>query len=690
MLETSLHKVGAQHLEREACLYVRQSSLRQVERNTESARRQYELRCSAVRLGWTEDRIRVIDGDQGKSGASSENRSGFRDLMARIAAGEVGLVLSLEVSRLARNNADWHQLLRVAAITDTLILDETGVHDPADGNDMLLLGFKGAISEFELQGIKARLVGGQRSKARRGELKLGLPIGLAYDAAGAVVLDSNPAIAGALRAVFDTFRRKGSASATVQWLRQEGITLPSRPPHGPNRGQVRWRLPSCGQVCQILRNPRYAGAFVYGRTASQRQTDGTVVIRSVPSDRWQVCLPEAHPGYIGWEEYRRNQDTLARNRAGFATGPARSVAPRDGEALLQSRVLCGICGRRMKVRYARARPARNEPARYYYRCDAEALSCLEPTCQSVRGDIPDAALSRFAVKAVNRESIDFALAVRDQVVEEFAAADAQRARRIEGLRYEADLARRRLFEVDPANRLVAAALEADWNDRLRALQDAHREREERAATREEEISADRMRRVRELAQDFVRVWDAPGTANSDRKRLIGLLVEDVTLTRDGYESQADVRLRGGKVVTLGPLPMPRPHRIASPIAPETVAAADELLDQCNDSETAGELNRAGHASGDGKPWTARRVQWLRQRGQLASHAKRRRQELARQGYMTAKELGRQLCLAPKTVRRHAAEGRLLREMIHSGGRAFTMYKQDYGSGADPDLVEGAS
>lgn len=690
MLETSLHKVGTQHLEREACLYVRQSSLRQVERNTESARRQYELRCSAVRLGWAEDRIRVIDGDQGKSGASSENRSGFRDLMARIAAGEVGLVLSLEVSRLARNNADWHQLLRVAAITDTLILDETGVHDPADGNDMLLLGFKGAISEFELQGIKARLVGGQRSKARRGELKLGLPIGLVYDPAGAVALDSNPAIVGALRAVFDTFRRKGSASATVQWLRQEGIMLPSRSPHGPNRGEIRWRLPNCGQVCQVLRNPRYAGAFVYGRTASQRQTNGTVLIRRVPSDRWQVCLPEAHPGFIDWEEYCRNQDTLTRNRAGFAKGPARSVAARDGEALLQSRVLCGICGRRMKVRYARARLARNEPARYYYRCDAEAVSCQESTCQSVRGDIPDAALACFAVEALNRESIDLALAVREQVVAEFTAADAQRARRIEGLRYEADLARRRLFEVDPANRLVAAALEADWNDRLRALQDACREREERAATREEEISADRTRRIRELSRDFARVWDAPGTENSDRKRLIGLLIEDVTLTRDGYELQMDVRLRGGKVVALGPLPLPRPHRIASPIAPETVAVADELLDGHNDSETAGELNRAGHASGDGKPWTARRVQWLRQRCQLPSHAQRRRQQLARQGYMTAKELACQLRLAPKTVRRHAAEGRLLREIIHSGGRTFTMYKQRGGRGPDPALMAGAS
>ena len=690
MLENSRHKVQPRHLEREACLYVRQSSLRQVQRNTESARRQYGLSRNAVALGWDGELIRVIDDDQGKSGASSGNRSGFRDLMARVAAGEIGLVLSLEASRLARNNADWHQLLRVAAITDTLLLDETGVYDPADGNDMLLLGFKGAVSEFELQSIKARLVGGQRSKARRGELKLALPIGLVYDAAGAVAVDPNPAIAGALRAVFDTFRRKGSASAAVQWLRGEGIVLPSRPPHGPRRGEIRWRPARCGQVCQILNNPRYAGAFVYGRTASQRQADGTVRIVRVPSDQWQVCLPDAHPGYIGWEEYLRNQDTLARNRAGFATGPARTIAPRDGQALLQSRVLCGICGRRMKVRYARARPARNEPARYYYRCDAEASHSGQQTCQSVRGDIPDEALSRFAVEALNRENIDLALAVREQVLAEFAAADAQRARRIEGLRYEADLARRRLFEVDPANRLVAAALEADWNARLQALQAACREREERATAREEEISVERLRRIRELSRDFARVWNAPATGNSDRKRLLGLLVEDVTLTRDGYELQADVRLRGGKVVALAPLPLPRPHRIASPIAPETVAAADALLDRCNDSETAEQLNRAGHASGDGKPWTARRVQWLRQRSQLASHLQRRRRQLACQGYMTARALARRLGVAPKTVRRHGAEGRLLRELIHSGGRTFAMYKQDRGGSPDPDPMTGAS
>ena len=505
---------------------------------------------------------------------------------------------------------------------------------------------------------------------------------MVYDASGAVALDTNPAVAGALRAVFGTFRRKGSASATVQWLRREGIVLPSRPPHGPNRGQIRWRPPNRGQVCQILKNPRYAGAFVYGRTASQRQADGNVTTHVVPPDHWQVCLPDAHPGYITWEEYGRNQATLMSNRAAFAPCAVRAAAPRDGEALLQSQVLCGLCGHRMKVRYAQARPARNEPARHYYRCEAEAIRSGQKICQSVRGDIPDGALARFAVESMNRDSIDLALAVRDQVEAEFAAADAQRARRVEGLRYEADLARRRLFEVDPANRLVAAALEADWNERLRVLEDACREREERTAASAEELSADRLRRIEELALDFERVWNAPGTANGDRKRLLRLLVEDVVLTRDGYELQADIRLRGGKVITLGPLPLPRPHRIASPIAPETVAAAHELLDRCNDSETARELNRAGHASGDGEPWTIRRVQSLRQRSRLSSHAQRRRQQLGQQGYMTAKDLGQQLAITPKTVRRHAAEGRLLREVILSGGRTFTMYKQD--SGPDPD------
>ena len=261
MLEAETRKIAPHHLEREACLYVRQSSLRQVVQNTESTRRQYGLSQRATALGWPAERIRVIDEDQGKSGAYSGNRSGFRDLMGSIAAGEVGIVLGLEVSRLARDNADWHQLLRIAGISNTLILDETGIYDPNDGNDKLLLGVKGTLSEFELQGIKARLVGGQRSAAARGALKMRLPVGLAYNDKDEVVFDADRSVIDAIRLVFDSFRRMRSAMAVVKWMHRENIKLPSRPRSGPAHGELRWALPRVPQVTRILRNPRYAGAY---------------------------------------------------------------------------------------------------------------------------------------------------------------------------------------------------------------------------------------------------------------------------------------------------------------------------------------------------------------------------------------------------------------------------------------------
>ena len=556
--EVITRKVEAHHLAREACLYVRQSSLRQVVENTESARRQYGLRHRAMALGWPAESVRVIDEDQGKSAASSANRSGFRDLMARIAAGEVGIVLGLEVSRLARNNADWHQLLRIAGIARTLILDENGVYDPNDSNDRLLLGFKGTMSEFELQGIRARLVGGQKSAAARGVLKMALPIGLAYDDNDEVVLDPDLSIADAIGGVFDRFRRLGSAMAVVKWMHRENIVLPSRPRRGPNRGQLRWALPSFSQVRQILRNPRYAGAYVYGRTRSEPQADGKVRHRSVPREEWQVLIRNAHAGFIDWDEYLRNQATLAANAAAFLPAPSRVAAPRKGAALLQSRVICGHCGRRMGPLYTTARSTRNEPARYFYVCKHQLVRYGRKVCQTIRADLVDAAISRFVVDAMNRENIDLAIAIQEQVRVEFAEADRQRAHRIEAIRYEADLARRRFFAVDPANRLVAATLEADWNGRLRELEDACGEREARAAARDAELSGLQRERIRALTRDFEQVWTASQTTNTDRKRLLGLLIEDATLSRDGYEVKVELRVRGGRALTLDTVHLPRP------------------------------------------------------------------------------------------------------------------------------------
>ena len=683
--EAATRKIEAHHLAREACLYVRQSSLRQVRENTESARRQYGLRRRAMALGWPAESVRVIDEDQGKSAASSANRSGFRDLMARIAAGEVGIVLGLEVSRLARDNADWHQLLRIAGIARTLILDENGVYDPNDGNDRLLLGFKGTMSEFELQGIRARLVGGQKSAAARGVLKMALPIGLAYDDSDEVVLDPDQSVADAIRGVFDRFRRMGSAMAVVKWMHRENIVLPSRPRRGPNRGRVRWALPSFSQVRLILRNPRYAGAFVYGRTRGEPRADGTVRYRSVPREEWEVLIRNAHAGFIDWDEYLRNQAALAANAAAFLPAPSRVAAPRKGAALLQSRAICGHCGRRMGPLYTSARSARNQPARYFYVCRHQLVRYGRKVCQTVRADLVDAAISRFVVEAMNRENIDLAILVQEQVRTEFAEADRQRAHRIEAIRYEADLARRRFFEVDPANRLVAATLEADWNGRLRELDEACREREGRAVARHAELSNVQVERIRDLTRDFERVWTASATTNTDRKRLLGLLIEDATLSRDSYEVKVEIRMRGGRALTLDTVHLPRPMAQVRKTPPDTLAALARLLETHTDEAAARELNRAGHRNWKGESYTAKRVRYTRHRYGLPSFLERERTRLRAKGFASAPELAVRTGVTPGTVRtigRAPHDDRIERAVIPTDGRRYCMYRVP-GSSSNP-------
>ena len=693
MPEAEARKIAPHHLEREACLYVRQSSLRQVMENTESTRRQYGLSQRATALGWPAERVRVIDEDQGKSGAYSGNRTGFRDLMGSIAAGEVGIVLGLEVSRLARDNADWHQLLRIAGITNTLILDETGIYDPNDGNDKLLLGVKGTLSEFELQGIRARLVGGQRSAAARGALKMRLPVGLAYNDKDEVVFDPDRSVFDAVRLVFDSFRRMGSAMAVVKWMHRENIELPARPRSGPANGELRWALPRVPQVTRIVRNPRYAGAYVYGQTHVERRADGTGRCRVVPMEDWHVCIPDAHVGFIDWDEYLRNRATLRGNAAAFLESDSRTAAPREGAALLQSRVICGHCGRRMGMQYNRALPHRNRPARYTYVCNEELARYGRKTCQSMRGDLVDAGISRFVIDALNGENIDLALAVQQQVAMEFAEADAQRARRIEAFRYEADLARRRFFEVDPANRLVAASLEADWNERLRELEEACREREERATVRNTELSERQVERIRELAWDFEQVWNAAQTGNADRKRLLGLLIEDATLTRDGSEVTIGLRMRGGRSLTLEPLQLPRPMAEIRKTPPETVAAVDRLLETHGDEGAARELNAMGRRNWKDEPYTAAHVGRIRRAYGLPGYLERATKRLRDQGFSTAAEVAAQLGFNERVVRllgRTATDARVDRVIVPTEGRRrYCMYRANC-AGETAPLSEASS
>jgi len=676
MLESMAYKVTDDHRRREACLYIRQSSMHQVLEHTESARRQYGLRQRAIALGWSDERIRTIDDDQGKSGAHSADRSGFRDLMARIAAGEIGLVLSLEVSRLCRNNTDWHQLLQIAAIADTLILDEAGVYDPNDGNDKLLLGLKGALSEYELQGIRARLIGGQRSKAQRGELRLRLPIGLAYTDTGEIALDPDRAIVEAIELVFATFRRLGSAMQTLKWFRKNAVALPSRPYH--MKGQVHWSVPNHGDIQRMIRNPRYAGCFAYGRTRTRKRPDGTVSYARIAMESWQVCIPDAHVGYIDWDEYRRNQETLKRNMAAFEPGPTRQPAARDGRALLQSRVICGHCGHRMRVRYVAERPTRGQPARWYYYCQHNVVRLGTRTCQSLRADTIDAAVSDFIVAAVNRQNIALALAVREQVRADFKAIDRQHENRIEALRHEADLARRRFMEVDPENRLVAAQLEADWNARLGALDQAIVEREQHSSSHESVASGEQDERVLELANDFGKVWSAPGTGNVDRKRLLGLLIEDVTLTRHNYRARVKLRLRGGKCWSLGfvDLPKPRAAVVRRHASDAVLGELQAILGEgVNDDTAAEQLNRRGHRDSRGDALTRRTVYSIRKRLGWRSGIEQRRERLRERGYLEAPKLAAKLGVDASTVRSRARHGRGIHACkIPAGKRHFAMYR----------------
>jgi len=657
-------KVEAHHLQRDAFLYVRQSTLRQVFENTESTKRQYALRERAVALGWPQERIHTIDSDLGISGAHAEHRDGFKKLVSEVALGHAGIILGLEVSRLARNNADWQRLLELAALAKTLILDEDGVYDPDNFNDRLLLGLKGTMSEAELHVLKARLLGGQRNKARRGELWMPPPVGLVYDPAGKLVLDPDAQIQASVRWVFDTFRTAHSASAVVRRFRREGLTFPRRVRYGIGKGDVHWGPLNHSRAIQVLHNPRYAGAFVYGRTHGVPSFDAQHTqpvqhpVKLARKD-WQVVIPDAHPGYIGWDEFERNQVTLRQNALGF--GPAsRGAVPREGPALLQGRVLCGRCGARMHVRYQQLAGSLVP----YYRCCETSVRWAGKVCQSIHGAAIDRAIGALLLERVAPAALEVALAVQDEIAGRIAQADALRHTELERARYEAELARRRYLKVDPDNRLVADELEADWNARLRrvdALQQQHAQ--QRQADRKL-LDGDARARIRALAVDFPRVWNDPHTEPADRKRMVALLIEDVTLLQDDKVT-LHVRFHGGRTVSLT-VERPTPIFRVRKTRPEVITKLDELLDTCSDREASVKLNALGFRNWKGETFTAKCAYHIRRTYGLRSRYTR----LRARGFLTAAELARQLNVCEGQVHELGRRGVLPRQIYSDHKRCL--------------------
>jgi DNA invertase Pin-like site-specific DNA recombinase len=548
------HKVTARHLARSAYLYVRQSTMRQVVENTESTERQYALRQRAIALGWPSDSVVVIDPDLGQSGATATDREGFQKLVAEVGMGRAGIVLGLEVSRLARNSTDWHRLLEICALTDTLILDEDGIYDPAHFNDRLLLGLKGTMSEAELHVLRSRLRGGLINKARRGELRCRLPVGFVYDGAGRVVFDPDSQVQESVRLFFQTFQQTGAAHATIKSFRNQGLLFPTRVAAGPRTGELVRGPLSLGRASSILHSPWYAGAYAFGRARHRKQLDGNIRRDKLPTNEWLALLRDAHPGYISWEQYTENQRRLGESAKALHFDRSQSP-PREGPALLQGRVVCGLCGSHMHVRYQTRRDQRVPT----YTCVGRGRLFGDPLCQSIVGTQIDAAIGQLLVDAVTPMALELTLAVQQEIQRRVDDADRLRHRQVERAQYEADLSRQRYMHADPANRLVADSVEADWNAKLRLLDQAREDYQRQRAADRLVVDDEQRRRVLALATEFPAVWRDPTTPDRERKGMLALLIEDVTLIKQ-QQITAAVRFRGGATTTLT---LPRPLTIGA-------------------------------------------------------------------------------------------------------------------------------
>jgi DNA invertase Pin-like site-specific DNA recombinase len=528
VLTTSLSedRITTAHRAKLLYVYVRQSSPGQVRHHQESTELQYRLVERAVLLGWPRERVHVIDDDLGKSATSSNDRYGFQRLIAEVGLGKAGLVMSLDASRLARNNRDWHQLLELCSLFGVLIADGERLYDPGAYHDRLLLGLSGIMSEAELHQIKVRLHQGERQKAARGELRLPLPAGLAYGRDGGATLNPDEEVQERLRLVFAKFRELRSAKAVMRYLQHKNLLLPVRPLHGPAPHDIVWQPADSARVIHVLKNPAYAGAYVYGRRRAdpmrRHHESGRIGTIAVAPEDWSICLKDAHPAYVDWEEFMANQRQLADNLNRYDEG--RHGVPRKGRALLQGVVSCGRCARRMCLRYSG--PNGDYPV---YMCVADHSSAGQPRCQEVRALPIDAEVERLILTALAPDQIALAIAAMGEIEEEARLLDRQWSLKRERARYDAERARRQYDAVEPENRLVARSLERVWEEKLRRAEQIEQEYD--AWRREQAVSIADIDRQQILAlgQNLPALWHAATTAAADRKQIVRLIIKEVAL-----------------------------------------------------------------------------------------------------------------------------------------------------------------
>lgn len=599
MYQSSGSKLKATHLERSAYLYIRQSTLRQVYENTESTKRQYALKKNAVALGWSEDSIITIDNDLGVSGTSSELREGFKRLVAEVGMGHAGIVVSIEVSRLSRNSSDWLRLLEICAITDTLIMDEDGIYDTNDFNDRLLLGLKGTMSEAEIHFLHARMRGGMISKARRGELKRALPAGYVYNENDKIVMDPDLAIQNAINLFFKTFRRTGSAFATVREFNRLNLKIPKRLLNGFRKGELAWNPLTHSRSLRLLRNPIYAGIYYYGRQQIKKTVGGKKSV-SMPIESWHAYMPDAHPGYITGDQFDENVKKLKENA--YTYGEDRKKSPaREGPALLQGIIVCGICGRRMSVRYQK-NCSKLVPI---YTCMRDCTQNGAKVCQIVMGEKVDEEISKLLLEMLNPLAIKAAIKVQNELSQRKLEADSFYRQQVERAKYEMELARKRYMLVDPQNRLVATELEAEWNLKIRELEKLKDEYEKKKEDDLKEVTKTTKSDIMQIANDFAKIWSSTNVSFRDKKRMLRLLIEDVTVKND-KKIIANIRFRAGTCKTLfieRKLPICEVRKTRKDI----VRQVDELTENYIPSEIAEILNKKGYRAWNGNMFNLRTI-----------------------------------------------------------------------------------
>ena len=646
---SELDKITGRHRQRRAVVYVRQSTPGQVERNTESAARQYALAERAVELGWPAQSVVVVDEDTGQSARWAHARIGFRELAAEVGLGQVGVILALEVSRLARCSAEWHRLLDLCALTGTLIADADGVYSPAEFNDRLLLGLKGTMSEAELHLIRSRLRGGIESKARRGELRLNLPIGLERDEEGEIRLAADEQVRAAIERVYDLWERCGSARQVVAELAGEGVLLPRR---NVGERRIRWEPADFGAVHDLLTNPTYAGAFVFGRNRQEKtvERDGQVKISTVKvaMEDWAVCIPEHHPGYVSWDQYLATQDRLRANARPRGQGGG---AAREGSALLQGLLRCGKCGRRMMVAYS---GTNGRTARYLCSRTHQQQGTRRP-CQSVGGLRLDRTVKGAFLDAVTPAGVE----ATARAIEHLQADHEERARlqglALERAEFEAERRRRQFDACEPENRLVGRSLEGALEQALAIAEGERRALCELQRHRPAPLSEHERQALRRLAGDLTRVWAAPSTSDRDRKELLRTLLDDVVINVDRKRGVASVELywQGGARTEL-PVKINHTGLKRTNTSEDLVELIRRLAQHSPDPEIAMILSKQGRLTATGLPFTAARVAGIRERAAIPAA---RQDATASQG-VSIHEAARQLGVCTQTIRRWLAEGLL--------------------------------